>query len=118
MQRITPIYTATDAEQHLAQDWHGGQNTMLHAVASTGALAPGAAWRDTSENRWNLAAMLGAELRDVLREIPKVSFIDHDADTATVKAWICKIDAVTDALEDGLPTFTDALRAAGVQVTA
>ena len=108
---MKPIYTATDAERRIAQDWHGGQVTMLYAVASTGTLTPGSAAYDTPESRWNLAATLGAELRDVLREIPGASFISHDADTATVEAWRVKIDALTDELEVALPTLADALDA-------
>lgn len=64
------IFKASEAQRAFARDWHGGQASMLYAVASTGALSLGTIrprWSDgeaftDTEWRFDLAYDLLGEL--------------------------------------------------------
>ena len=88
-----PIYEATDEELTLAQDWHGGQASMLYAVASTGALTRGSMqpiYVDTDEE-WNAAL-----LHTLIRELTTCEMVDYPDDDEVRDEWIAKLDALTE----------------------
>jgi hypothetical protein len=82
------VYSPTDEELTLASDWHGGQASMLYAVASTGALSRGTIMPmcvDTEEE-WN------EYLLDALaRELVECDMTDHDEDGQTRDEWVDRI---------------------------
>lgn len=84
------IYTATERERRLASEWHGGQASMLYAVASTGALSTGSASAaGLSGAAWerDLLERLGDELAEVIR----LAVNDGDGDRETASAWLAKL---------------------------
>lgn len=103
------VYDPTDAEANLALDWHGGQGSMLYAIASTGALTAGGCrpirmsggvWRDTTNDEWKLKLLmdLSQELYDVCVALSHDQSDDDDYNTA--EGWATKVDAMIVGLED------------------
>lgn len=82
------VYRATEAEVTLASEWHGGQASMLYAVASTGALSLGTrrpAGCDT-DAEW------AEYLRDTLaRELREVCSLADAWDQAVATAWLAEL---------------------------
>jgi|GEM_PF-3254764 len=97
-----PVYIATGEEVYLAQQYHGGQSSMLYAVASTGALTPGNLYRDTLEERANLARWLWLEVREALRDAWSGDSFDPAPDVDTLEAWAAKLYALSEDLEAAL----------------
>lgn len=70
------VLEVTDRQRRLATEWHGGQSSMLYAVASTGALTFGTvrpSWwpgQPMTDDEWgrHLAAKLARELDLVAHE--------------------------------------------------
>lgn len=91
-----PIYTATPEEVALAVDWHGGQSTMLYAVASTGALSRGSEGyrRGRTDSEWtaDLLAELAGEVADV---ISSANTAGETADYWVAVAWDSTLAGVT-----------------------
>lgn len=83
-----PIYTASADERALAADWHGGQGSMLYAVASTGGLSRGTegyrAGRTDEEWSADLLARLTAEVEEVAT-LAREQRLPGDAELA--EAW-------------------------------
>lgn len=89
-----PIFTADDEQYALARDWHGGQASMLYAVASTGGLSRGTIMPmsvDTDEE-WN------AYLLDALaRELVECDMTEYPDDNEVRDRWV---DELYDLLND------------------
>ena len=104
--RPTPIYTPTDEERELAVGWHGGQGSMLYAVASHGHLARGSVmpYHVDTDDEWN------ADLLDRLaRELVECDMTGHDDDGIVRDGWVETLYAMLDDCdivghEWGLPT--------------
>lgn len=94
------VYEPTENEVALAQDWHGGQQSMLYAIASTGSLTLGTRrpvrtfWDDgrivhepMSDDEWQaeLRSRLLAELRDCEPHA-------NTADGITFRRWVRKLE--------------------------
>lgn len=97
---MATIYTATEQELDLAVGWHGGQASMLYAVASTGGLSQGTSaprWWDgepMTSGEWDsyLVDSLRSELDDVTP--------DEDTERAVRDSWKLKLAALAATLED------------------
>ena len=95
---MNPIYTPTEREHALAVDWHGGQASMLYAIASTGALTRGpirpAGCETTEDHDADLAWRLWRELCEV------VAIADNEGspDLDTLTEWKAKADRLADTL--------------------
>lgn len=103
------VYDPTGAEANLAVDWHGGQGSMLYAVASAGALTTGGrrpmrmsggVWQDMTDDEWKLSLLVGLsrELYDVCVALSHDES-DYD-DYNTAEGWATKVDAMIVDLED------------------
>jgi hypothetical protein len=71
----------------LASDWHGGQDSMLYAIASTGNLTPRAlSWDENNDaHQVHLFSILEMELRiilDVMTQKP-TNFTDEERNEIT-----------------------------------
>jgi hypothetical protein len=95
----------------IAANWHGGQASMLYAVASTGSLSRGSirpqvrdydtgAGRQADDAEWihGLAETLSSELSDCLHMIDMGNDIDGDRDT--IVRFKNYIDEIAGAIED------------------
>ena len=71
--RVEP-FKFTDDNIKLATEWHGGQQTMLYALSSTGNLTPGPVrpgWcRCTADHYYSLYDSLKWELNDIIKAHP------------------------------------------------
>lgn len=96
-----PIYTATADERRLATDWHGGQTSMLYAVASTGVLSRGSEGyrRGRTDEEWSadLLADLAGEVANVISSASRSAL--HDYWVAV--AWDSTLAGVTIELPHG-----------------
>lgn len=104
------VYVPTDDELALARDWHGGQASMLYAVASTGELRRGTvrpsvqddrgSWWPATDLEWSaeLATQLWREVFDIVENCG-----DDDRDVAV--AWRDKLDRLSDELGELAATF-------------
>ena len=103
-----PLDTPTDEELALATDWHGGQASMLYAVASAGTLSRGdrrpvvtarrmvfdkqtdyeTITRDASDQEWDLQLLssLRAEVESIAEE-PSAS----PADRRVAVSWALRL---------------------------
>lgn len=82
-----------DDELKTASDWHGGQNSKLYAISSTGALALGT-WRPKHEDGTSMndkewfefiAGQLEAEALDTAKEAKKQAARAKGAEKAELK---------------------------------
>jgi len=102
-----PIYTATSAELELASAWHGGQSSMLYAVASTGALSRGTIRAGRSDAEWShdLVLQLQHELSETLEGMEREGFT---FDAGTVREWLRKLEPIAYTLERACELEADA----------
>lgn len=86
-----PIYIPTDAERTFATDWHGGQGSMLYAVASTGALSRGTVrpYGTETDDEWD--DWLRFRLRAELGTIGHDKAVPTSVRVAALR-WIERID--------------------------
>jgi hypothetical protein len=97
---VKPV-AVPDEIKAIAADWHGGQASMLYAVASTGGLTPPPRYAnfteaDQADHMWGLWHSLDKELSDPLA----AGDIDPDV-VADVSAVADIYRELADALESG-----------------
>ena len=100
------VYTPTDDELAAASDWHGGQASMLYAIASTGALTLSTVrpsvdddgWRPMTDAEWR--ADLAWRLWRELRETAEQAEMQGDEDAELLRAWCDKTSALSDRLAE------------------
>jgi hypothetical protein len=87
----TTIHEPTGEQVTLACDWHGGQASMLYAIASTGALSRGTMMPYDVDTvaEWNadLLGRLHGELVRTAQEADEHSDDDAMADGPTLREW-------------------------------
>lgn len=98
----TPIYYPDDDELNLATAWHGGQATMLYAVASTGHLQRGTVrphgYETIDEWELDLAERLRREVAEVVAYTAPGETTADPFDHEIASTWLVRLDELIDEL--------------------
>jgi hypothetical protein len=93
----------------LCDGWHGGQDSMLYAIASTGNLTLGSIrpsvydsdrYMTDEEWYWSLFCDLGAELRQIIRNIEKRDKENEVEDYEDLKTFLDWAEEISDGLAE------------------